>query len=99
MHGRRRSASAPASCSTMLWRRLASSRRQAPDRHPDRMTPAAFLPQEVIRRKRDGGALSAPEIEFFVRGLTDGTIGEGQVAAFAMAVLFRGMEMSERVAL
>ena len=33
------------------------------------------------------------------RGLTDGSIGEGQVAAFAMAVFFRGMTASRRVAL
>ena len=58
-----------------------------------------FLPQEIIRRKRDGGALGDAEIAFFVRGLTDGSIAEGQVAAFAMAVFFRGMAMGERVAL
>ena len=31
-----------------------------------------FLNQEIIRKKRDGAALSADEIEFFVRGITDG---------------------------
>ena len=60
---------------------------------------AGLLPQEIIRRKRDGSALSTAEIEFFVRGLSDGTIGEGQVAAFAMAVFFRGLDMTERVVL
>ena len=30
------------------------------------------LPQEIIRRKRDGQALSAEEIAFFIEGLTDG---------------------------
>jgi thymidine phosphorylase len=58
-----------------------------------------MLPQELIRRKRDGAALSAEEIAFLVRGITDGSIAEGQVAAFAMAVFFRGMTMDERVAL
>jgi len=58
-----------------------------------------FLPQEIIRRKRDGGALGDAEIAFFVRGLSDGSISEGQIAAFAMAVFFRGMDMGERVAL
>jgi thymidine phosphorylase len=58
-----------------------------------------FLPQEIIRGKRDGGTLSDAEIAFFVRGLTDGAISEGQVAAFAMAVFFRGMTLAERVAL
>lgn len=59
----------------------------------------ALLPQEIIRRKRDGAALSADEIRFMVRGLTDGSVGEGQVAAFAMATFFRGMTRDERVAL
>lgn len=58
-----------------------------------------FLAQEIIRRKRDGLALSPSEIGFIVSGLTDGSISEGQVAAFAMAVFFRGMTMDERVVL
>ncbi len=58
-----------------------------------------MLPQEIIRRKRDGATLSRAEIEFFVRGITDGSVSEGQVAAFAMAVYFRDMVMEERVAL
>ncbi len=58
-----------------------------------------MLPQEIIRRKRDGQTLSDAEIGFLVRGLTDETIGEGQIAAFAMAVFFRGLSMAERVAL
>ncbi len=58
-----------------------------------------FLPQEIIRKKRDGGTLSADDIRFMVEGLTDGRVTEGQVAAFAMAVFFRGMATAERVAL
>jgi len=58
-----------------------------------------MLPQEIIRRKRDGGVLSAAEIGFFIEGLVDGRVGEGQAAAFAMAVFFRGMTNDERVAL
>jgi thymidine phosphorylase len=58
-----------------------------------------MLPQEIIRRKRDGASLSEREIAFFVAGITDGSITEGQVAAFAMAVFFRGMAMEERIAL
>jgi thymidine phosphorylase len=57
------------------------------------------LPQEIIRRKRDGGRLSGAEIDAFVRGLTDGSVGDGQAAAFAMAVYFNGMDWEERVAL
>jgi thymidine phosphorylase len=60
---------------------------------------AAFIPQELIRRKRDGGTLSDAEIAFLVAGITDGTLSEGQVAALAMAVFFRGMSRAERVAL
>jgi thymidine phosphorylase len=57
-----------------------------------------FLPQEIIRKKRDGGVLSAQEIGFFVRGITDNSVTEGQIAALAMAVYFRDMNMDERVA-
>ena len=58
-----------------------------------------LLPQETIRRKRDGARLTDAEIEGFVRGLTDGSVGDGQAAAFAMAVFFNGMDEAERVAL
>jgi thymidine phosphorylase len=57
------------------------------------------LPQEVIRAKRDGRALTDGEIAFFVAGITDGSITEGQAAAFAMAILFRGMTRPEVIAL
>ncbi|WP_421316746.1 thymidine phosphorylase [Aeromonas veronii] len=58
-----------------------------------------FLPQEIIRKKRNGEALSTQEIQFFVQGITNNTIGEGQIAALAMAVYFKDMTMNERVAL
>ena len=58
---------------------------------PRRLLLSAMLPQEIIRKKRDGGELSAEEIAFIVRGIADGSLSEGQVAAFAMAVFFRGM--------
>ena len=58
-----------------------------------------MLAQEIIGGKRDGKTLSQEEISFFVKGLHDETISEGQVAAFAMAVFFKGMTMEERVAL
>lgn len=59
----------------------------------------SMLPQEVIRRKRDGHELTDEEIAFVVRGIHDGSLSEGQVAAFAMTVFFRGMSVPERVAL
>ena len=58
-----------------------------------------MLPQEIIRKKRDGHELSADDIDLIVRGIHDGSLSEGQVAAFAMAVFFRGMTTAERVAL
>ena len=60
---------------------------------------AGFLPQEVIRRKRDGAALSTEEIEAFVRGLTDHSWTDAQVSALAMAVHFQDMTRAECVAL
>jgi thymidine phosphorylase len=57
-----------------------------------------FLTQEIIRKKRDKGALTPEEIQFFVRGITDGSVSEGQIAALAMAVYFNDMNMDERVA-
>jgi thymidine phosphorylase len=59
----------------------------------------SLLPQEIIRRKRDGFSLAPQEVASFIRGLTDGEVGEGQAAAFAMAVFFRGMSREETVAL
>jgi thymidine phosphorylase len=56
-----------------------------------------MLPQEIIRAKRDGRSLSEAEIGEFIAGLTSGAVTEGQAAAFAMAVFFRGMSLDERV--
>ncbi len=56
-----------------------------------------MLPEEIIRAKRDGQALSGEDIAAFIAGLTSGAVTEGQAAAFAMAVFFRGMNLEERV--
>jgi thymidine phosphorylase len=58
-----------------------------------------MLPQEIIRKKRDGRPLSSDEIAAFVAGMTSGKVSEGQVAALAMAVFFNGMSRDEAVAL
>ncbi|MCX7364327.1 MAG: thymidine phosphorylase, partial [Alphaproteobacteria bacterium] len=58
-----------------------------------------MLPQEIIRKKRNGGELSGEEIAFVARGIADLSLSEGQVAAFAMAVFFQGMTTAERVAM
>ena len=57
------------------------------------------LPQEIIRIKRDGGRLSRALIDAFVRGLTHHTWSDSQAAALAMAILLRGMDPAETVAL
>ncbi len=58
-----------------------------------------MLPQELIRKKRDCRTLTAEEISFFIRGVTDGSIVDAQTAAFTMAVFLNGMSTSETAAL
>lgn len=58
-----------------------------------------FLPQEIIRKKRDGQALSEEEIRFFINGVRDNSVTEGQIAALAMTIFFQDMSLPERVAL
>ena len=58
-----------------------------------------FLPQEIIRKKRDGQALSEEEIRYFINGVRDNTVSEGQIAALAMTIYFHDMTLQERVAL
>lgn len=58
-----------------------------------------FLPQEIIRKKRDGQALSEEEIRFFINGVRDNAVSEGQIAALAMTIWFHDMTLPERVAL
>ncbi|HEY2979644.1 MAG TPA: thymidine phosphorylase [Anaerolineales bacterium] len=50
---------------------------------------------DIIVKKRDGGELTAQEIQFFVQGFTDGEIPDYQVSAFAMAVVLKGMTPAE----
>ena len=50
---------------------------------------------ELIREKRDGGAHSAEGIAFMVRGATDGSIPDYQLAAWLMAVRLKGMTDDE----
>ncbi len=56
-------------------------------------------PLEIIRKKRDGYALSAGEIREIVSGYTAGDIPDYQAAAFLMSVYFRGMDEDETFAL
>ncbi len=50
---------------------------------------------DVIRTKRDGGALSDEQIQFFVDGLADGSIPAEQVSALAMAIFLNSMSFEE----
>ena len=54
---------------------------------------------ELIQKKRDGSTLSDTEIEELVSGIADLTVSDAQIAAFAMAVWFRGMDVGEQRAL
>ncbi len=54
---------------------------------------------DVIQKKRDGEELTTEEIEFFVKGLADSSIPSEQVAALAMAVIFRSMTFDEAATL
>lgn len=56
-----------------------------------------FLPQEIIRKKRDNLTLSQQEIQQFVAGITDNSVADSQIAALAMAIYFNGMELEENV--
>ena len=56
-----------------------------------------YLPQEIIKNKRDGKVLSQSEIDFFIQGITNNTVCDGQIAAFAMATYFQGMNSQERI--
>ena len=58
-----------------------------------------YLPQEIIRLKRDGKPLSADHIQCFVDGLVDGGFNDAQVGAMAMAIVQQGMTVDETVAL
>lgn len=50
---------------------------------------------DIILKKREGGSLSTEEIEYFVKGVTDGSIPEYQTSALLMAILWRGMSNEE----
>jgi thymidine phosphorylase len=58
-----------------------------------------MLTSELIRRKRDGEALSADQISELVAGIADGSVSDAQVGALAMAIFLQGMTAQERVAL
>ena len=54
---------------------------------------------DLIRQKRDGGALDRAAIDFFIAGVTDGTLPDYQASALLMAIVLRGMSPEETAAL
>ncbi|GIK73431.1 MAG: thymidine phosphorylase [Chloroflexota bacterium] len=52
-------------------------------------------PVDIITKKRDGGELTRAELDYFVRGVVEGAIPDYQIAAWLMAVYFRGMTDQE----
>ena len=59
----------------------------------------ARLPQEIILSKRLGNPLTEKDIQQLVKGLTDRSFSDAQIAALAMAVYFQGMSVDERYSL
>jgi len=54
---------------------------------------------DLIERKRDGGKLSAGEIDFLIQGYAAGHIPDYQISALLMAIVWRGMDAKETAAL
>ena len=54
---------------------------------------------DIIARKRDNLRLARDEIRFIVRGYTDGSVPDYQMAALVMAIYLRGMDEEETRAL
>src|SRR5215208_4278941 len=54
---------------------------------------------DLIRKKRDGGALERAEIDSFIQAVIDGTCPDYQASALLMAILLRGMSAEETAAL
>ncbi len=50
---------------------------------------------DLIRAKRDGRRLGDAEIDWLIRAYTDGAVGDDQMAALAMAIVFRGLDAGE----
>ena len=54
---------------------------------------------EIIAKKKAGRSLSAREIEIIINGYLDGSVTEGQMAAWLMAVCWQGLNKEETLSL
>ena len=54
---------------------------------------------DIIRKKRDGQALTDRDIRFFIRGISDGGIPDYQASALLMAMFLNGLDTAETVTL
>ena len=54
-----------------------------------------FIPAQIIKKKRDGIALTAQEIQFFISEYHTGSLPDYQMAAWLMAVVIKGMNKQE----
>jgi len=68
-------------------------------RSPDIRRAATMRVVDIIRKKRDARELSREEIQFLVEGATRGSVPDYQIAAWLMAVIWRGMTSAEAAAL
>jgi pyrimidine-nucleoside phosphorylase len=58
-----------------------------------------FLPAEIIKKKRNGGALSDSEIRFMIENFSHGSLPDYQMSALLMAIYFKGMDIEETAVL
>ena len=56
-----------------------------------------MIPQEIIRKKRNKQTLTKDEVTLFVKGLTDSSFSDSQIAAMSMAILLNGMSRNETI--
>ncbi len=67
--------------------------------HPGPSASAPLHMIDIIRKKRDGATLNAPEIGFVAAGAADGSIPSDQLAAWLMAAWLNGLSLDETRAL
>ncbi|MEZ5426025.1 MAG: thymidine phosphorylase [Pyrinomonadaceae bacterium] len=53
-------------------------------------------PQDLIRKKRDGGRFTPEDVKIFIRGVIDGSWTDYQIAALVMAMYINGLSLREQ---